>query len=125
MVEAAAVSRGRGGGSWLTEQVHDEAGDRELRTDERGGLNPQGAVHARFESGEVGADEGEVRLRGERVTTRPGRGAGRVHDSLGHRFIGADFPEGLDGGVGVEGGGVHGGVPRGTATRAAARSPGA
>ena len=44
-------------GSLLAEQVHDEAGDRELRTDERGGLDPQGAVHARsrFESGEVGA----------------------------------------------------------------------
>ena len=58
--EGEAVSRGpkytpaEGGGSWLAEQVHDEAGDRELRSDERGGLNPQGAVHARFEAGEVG-----------------------------------------------------------------------
>ena len=38
--------------SRLAEQVHDEAGDGELRADERGGLNPQGAVEVGPELGE-------------------------------------------------------------------------
>ena len=52
--------------------MDDEAGDRELRTDERGGLNPQGAV-------EVGAGGGpklgEVRLRRQCFPVGAGRGA--------------------------------------------------
>ncbi len=66
----------------MAEQVHDEAGGRELRTDERGGLNPRGAVEVGPELGEVGlrfgVQVGEVSLRrklGARVTVDLGDGA--------------------------------------------------
>ena len=101
--------------SLSAEQVHDEAGDGDLRADERGGLDPQGAVELATKAGDGGL---EVGLRGQLRAIRPGRGAGRVHDGFRHRFIGAGFPECLDGGVGVEGGGAH--VP-GRALKAAWR----
>ena len=63
--------------------MHDEAGDGELRTDERGALNPQGAV-------EVGAEFGEVGLGGETATV----GADGLAHGVGDGFRLAAFDSG-------------------------------
>ena len=67
--------------------MHDEAGDGELRTDERGALNPQGAV----EVGAGGGPElGEVGLGGETATV----GADGLAHGAGDGFRLAAFDSG-------------------------------
>ena len=88
--------------------MDDEAGDRELRTDERGGLNPQGAVELGFRGERFGCCA-KIGLRGEvgAVGVRGGIG-GFAHpfgDGFGLAALDAGRFELAGSGERVEGGG--------------------
>ena len=89
--------------SWPAEQVNDEAGDCELRTDERGSLNPQSSV-------EVGPKLGEVGLRREFGMIGTGGAAHSFGDGFGVLGFDAGGLELAGGGEGVEGACGHGGL---------------
>ena len=90
-----ARGRRRARRSWLAEQVHDEAGDGELRTDDRDGLNPQGAVRARFESGDGG---GEVGFRRQLLAVGAGRIAHHRHGGFRLALVEAGIAKAFRGG---------------------------